>query len=375
MTKDELVAWANDPRRQDTLPFGLFEEPYQKGIVGAALVVRGVLYFKGGYTAPVRAALVRCYERYLAAIEECESASAKEAGSEPPKAGPMRWFYEEGAKPVAFDKASGFSALAKDLPSDSILVSTTTSADHKLAAGFYEFSAFCLEDWQAAMGTRGLDVMVFTVPRRFLQICPGTFENLFAEFAAAVPTVHGHAGYGVNVPPMGRRPNEASEYFWGRLYGPGIDVGDPMRTGLRDLVEKIKTVDWLVALNADLVQRAGGTDHLLLPPDWYRKSPLGDGGLIIKAGAEPVAGIPMGKGIPPAPPAAYVLLNHALRAIVADKLNSLQSGTASSTAPLLNTSVASEAWLQRYNVPDDELNKYWAELHKTPTLTEPPPSP
>ncbi|KVN13894.1 hypothetical protein WT09_16755 [Burkholderia stagnalis] len=368
MTKDELVAWAKDPKRQDTLPFGLYEEPYQKGIVGAALVVRGVLYFKGGYTTEVRRALVHCYERYLATIYEYEKVSATEAGIEPPKAGPMRWFYEEGAKPVAFDKTPGFPGLAKDLPAESILVSATTSADHKLAAGFYEFSVFCLEDWQAAMGTRGLDVMVFTVPRRFLQICPGAFEQLFAGFASALPTIHGHAGYGVNVPPMGRRPNEASEYFWSRLYGPGIDVGDPVRTCVRDLIDRIKTVDWLTALDADLVRRAGGAEDLILPPNWYRKTPLRDGGLLIQAGVEPVAGVPLGKGIPPAPPAAYVLLNHALRAIVADKINSLQSGTASSTAPLLNTSVASEAWLQRFNVPDDELNEYWVELHKTPKM-------
>ncbi|KGC89655.1 hypothetical protein DP62_492 [Burkholderia pseudomallei] len=71
--------------------------------------------------------------------------------------------------------------------------------------------------------------------------------------------------------------------------------------------------------------------------------------------------------IPP-PPTAYVLLNHALRAIVAEKINSLQSGTASSTAPLPNISVASEAWLQRFNVPDDELNGYWVELYKTPMI-------
>ncbi|KVT07003.1 hypothetical protein WT24_19925 [Burkholderia sp. MSMB1078WGS] len=104
-----------------------------------------------------------------------------------------------------------------------------------------------------------------------------------------------------------------------------------MRTGLRDLVEKIRTIDWLVALNGDLVQRAGGTGHLMLRPDWYRKSPLGDGGPIIQAGVEPVAGVPIGKGVPSALPVTYVLLNYVLRAIVANNLNSLQSGTASST--------------------------------------------
>ncbi len=70
MTKDEFVAWAHDPRRQHTLPFGLFEPPYQKAIVGAALVVRGVVYFKDGYAAPVREALVKCYDSYMAALDE-----------------------------------------------------------------------------------------------------------------------------------------------------------------------------------------------------------------------------------------------------------------------------------------------------------------
>ncbi|MCS6480195.1 DUF3396 domain-containing protein [Burkholderia thailandensis] len=369
MTHDELVAWANDPRRQDTLPFGLYEPAYQKAIVGAALVVRGALYFKGGHTQAVRQALVRCYDRYLTTITDYESASAKAAGLEPPKVGPMRWFYEEGKSPVAFDKARGFPRLASELPSGQILVSMTTSADHKLATGFYEFSVFCLEDWQAAMGTRGLDVMVFTVPRRFLQICPGAFEAMFAEFATTVPTIWGHGGFGVNLPPLETEANEASEYFWCRRYGPGIDVGEPASTSIRDLTGKIKTVDWLTALDADLVRSAGGADSLMLPPDWFRKTPLGDGGLIIQAGTEPVAGVPVGKGIPPRPPAAYVLLNHALRPIVADSSDILQSGTIDSTAPLLNTRVATEAWLQRFNVPDGELNGYWVELHKTQKLS------
>lgn len=40
-------------------------------------------------------------------------------------------------------------------------------------------------------------------------------------------------------------------------------------------------------------------------------------------------------------------------------------------APLLSTTIAGKAWLQRFNVPDDELNIYCGELHKTPKL---PPS-
>ncbi len=365
MTKDELVAWANDPRRQDTLPFGLYEPPYQKGIVGAALVVRGALYFKGGHTASVREALVRCYDRYIAAIDDYAKAYAKAAELEPPKSGPMRWFYAEGEKPVAFDKALGFPRLAKELPSSKLLVSETTSADHRLAAGFFDFAVFCFEDWQAEFG---VDVVAFSVPRRFLELCHGTFETMFAEFATALPTIWGHAGYGVNLPPTEREPNEASEYFWARLYGPGIDVGDPVGYEAKQLKDRIKTVDWLTALNADLAHRAGGSDNLMLPPDWFRKTPFGDGGLLIQAGVEPVAGVPMGKGIAPEPPAAYVVLNQALRPIVADTIDILQRGTLNSTAPLLNTRVASEAWLRRFDVSPEQLLAAQAAVLETPRL-------
>lgn len=370
MTKDELIAWANDPKRHDTLPYGLFEPLYQQGIAGTAFVVRGVLYFRNGHADCVRKALTRSYHRYLDVITEYEAAVAKVEGREAPKVGPMQWFFAEGEAPVAFDKSGGFPDLAKRVPGHAALVSTTTSADQKLAAGFYDFSVFCLEDWEAKFG-RSLDVMSFTVPRGFLQLAPGAFEQLFAEFAEWLRPVHGHGGYAVNLPPMGREPNEASEYFWARQYGAGLDVGSPRRTCVRDLTDELKTVDWLTAIDADLVLKAGGAAELMLPPDWYRKSPFGDGGLLIQAGTEPQTGISMGAGQPPAPPVAYVLLNKALRSIVAETIDSLQDGTVSSTAPLLSTTVASEGWLRRLDVPDNELPGYWIELHKTPKL---PPS-
>lgn len=84
------------------------------------------------------------------------------------------------------------------------------------------------------------------------------FEALFAQFAAELPTIWGHAGYGVNLPPTEREPNEASEYFWARIFGPEIDVGDPMGYEVKQLTGSIKTVDWLVALNADWLRRVGG---------------------------------------------------------------------------------------------------------------------
>ncbi|AYX34626.1 gp30 [Burkholderia pseudomallei] len=367
MTESEIKAWIADERRADTLPFGVYEPAYQKAITGAALVVRGVVYFRDGHTPAVRAAIVKCFEQYRATIDEYTQALARALGATPSKDGPLRWFYTEGEQPMPLDKAPGLADLAKAVPTDEALVVQVTSAEHKLATGFYEFAVFTIADWQAKLG-RGMDVIDFTVPRAFLEQRPGVFQALFAAFCEALPTVSGHAGFAVNVPPMGREPNEASEYFYARRYGPGIDVGDPMGVSTVDLVGKIKTVDWLVALDGDLVRTAGGAAALTLPPDWYVRQPLRDGGLIIQAGAAPQSGVSAGPGKPPLPPPAYVLLDAALRPIIAEAMDILQSGTLDSTAPMLNTTIATETWLKRFDVPPDQMTEQWRELHKTPTV-------
>ncbi|MEK2602504.1 DUF3396 domain-containing protein [Burkholderia arboris] len=371
MTNDEIAAWAKDPRRVDTMPFGLYEPAYQKAITGAALVVRGVLYFRNGFTPEVRQTLVRCFKQYSAAIEEYQHALEVANGQTQSQSGPLCWFYAEGEEPIPYDKAPGFEHLAASVPADETLAVAMTNAEHKLATGFYDFTVFALSEKKAAR-RRGLDGLAFTVPRAFVTHRPGVFETLFRAFAEALPTISGHGGLAVNVPPMGRRPNEASEYFYARRFGPGIDVGDPMRSNVRKLYTKIKTVDWLNALDAELVEAAGGASSLALPPDWFGRHPLGDGGLIIQAGVAPESGVSNGPGVPVSPPAAYVLLNHALRRIVVDTLDTLQDGTLDSTAPMLNTAVATEAWLGRFNVPDDEISHYWFELRKTPTLPASP---
>ncbi|PRE88293.1 DUF3396 domain-containing protein [Burkholderia gladioli] len=368
MTNDQIEAWAKDPRRADTMPYGLYEPPHRKGITGAALVVRGVLYFRNGSSPEVRKALVNCFEQYSAVIEEYHHASEVAAGLEPSKTGPLRWLYAEGEDPTAYDP-SGFERLAKSVPPNETLAVAMTSADHKLATGFYDFTVFALSDWKAER-KRGLDGVSFTVPRAFLVHRPARFQAMFNAFAQALPTVHGHAGFAVNMPPMGRRPNEASEYFYARRFGPGIDVGDPMRSNVRKLYTRIKTVDWLNALDAELVREVGGASSLALPPDWFIREPLGDGGLIIQAGAAPETGISDGPGKPVLPPAAYVILNQALRPIVADTIDTLQDGTLDSTAPLLSTVVATEGWLRRFDVPEDQINPWWVELHKTPKVTD-----
>ncbi len=139
MNEEQMKAWVANPNRADTLPSGFYEPAYRKGITGAALVVRGVVYFRDGYTSAVRAALVKCFEQYNATIVEYAQALARVRQEEPPKNGPLRWFYSEGEQPAPIDKASKLATLAKRVPSDEALVVQMTSADHKLATGFLQF--------------------------------------------------------------------------------------------------------------------------------------------------------------------------------------------------------------------------------------------
>ncbi|RDU97833.1 DUF3396 domain-containing protein [Trinickia dinghuensis] len=367
MNEEQMKAWVADPNRADTLPFGFYEPAYRKGITGAALVVRGVVYFRNGHTRAVRAALVKCFEQYNGTITEYTQALARALEEKPQKDGPLRWFYSEGEQPMPIDKAPRLDILTTTVPADEALVVQMTSADHKLATGFYDFGVFTVADWKATL-SGNLDVLDFTFPRAFLEHRPGVFQALFAAFCEVLPTVHGHAGFAVNLPPMEQEANEATEYFFARRYGPGIDVGDPMGYSTVRLAGKIKTVDWIVALNADLVRAAGGPASWTLPPDWFVRQPLGTDGLIIQAGAAPQSGVSDGPGKSPLPPPAYVLLNAALRPIIAEDMDILQRGTLDSTAPLLNTSVATEAWLKRFDLPPDQVTEQWRELHKTPTV-------
>ncbi|KMY85871.1 Phage protein [Candidatus Paraburkholderia calva] len=168
---------------------------------------------------------------------------------------------------------------------------------------------------------------------------------------------------------MRRQPNEASEYFYARRFGPGIDVGDPMRSNIRKLYTKIKTVDWLNALDAELVHEIGGPSSLALPPDWFIREPLRNGGLIIQAGAVPETGTADGPGKPILPqPSTCCSIRRCARSW---RTHSTPCRTGRSTVALfLSTVVATEGWLRRFNVPENQINTWWVELHKTPKVTD-----
>ncbi|MBF3415614.1 type VI immunity family protein [Burkholderia pseudomallei] len=352
MNDDEIQAWVADPKRAGTLPFAAFEPRFPHKGVGAALTVRGVLYFKGGYSSEVRREIAACFDQY----NEVTS-------------GVLRWFFQEGKRAVSIAKATTLATLGARLSEDQPFTFAFTSGDSTREAGMYGFDAFCLEKWQAALGTRGLDVLSFSLPVPVAKADPDLPPRLFAEFARRLNAIHGHAGYAVNLPPTAREENESSEYFMSNRLGGGLDVGDPFATEVRSLVDNIKTVDWLTLISASMIDRVGGMSVLKseLPMDWYRLTPCSEG-LLIRAGVLPAAGVNSGGDKPIAPPPAYIVLNAALRRLIPDTVSILQRGTVNGDAPVFNSKTSSNAWLRRFDVSSDELLAAKAAVLDTPRL-------
>ncbi|WP_179254930.1 hypothetical protein [Burkholderia sp. AU15512] len=61
-------------------------------------------------------------------------------------------------------------------------------------------------------------------------------------------------------------------------------------------------------------------------------------------------------------------MSRALLPIVAATIDSLQDGTINGVAPFFRATVVSEAWLRRFNVPDDEISGYRIDRYETPEL-------
>ena len=70
-----------------------------------------------------------------------------------------------------------------------------------------------------------------------------------------------------SLPPLYRLPGTKrlrwrAEYFVAQQLDPGLDVGDPLAMKVRDLVDRIKTVDWLTLIDDGMLTRVGNIDGL-----------------------------------------------------------------------------------------------------------------
>lgn len=355
---NELLLRAQELWKVGMLPYALLEPRYPHEGVGAALTVRAALYFKGGYTGAKRQAIAATFDAYLALASQAVSNDNA----------PVRWLWFNGKRALRFDKAPTLWDLEKRTTENEGFDACYAGGETAREASYFEFTTFCLEKFQADLGTRGLDVVVFTMPRPFVEANPDQFVKLFREAAAMLDAVHGHAGFAINLSPSGRAENESSEYYLAQRLGPGIDVGDPIAMEVRDLTDRIKTIDWLTLIDQAMLQRVGGMEALQseLPRDWYAIVPCAQGTLI-RAGMTPEAGV-LQTNAAPTPPPAYVVVNAALRNLVAATVSILQRGTVNGDAPVYNSKASSDAWLRRFDVSDEALLSAKAAVLDTPRL-------
>ncbi len=72
---------------------------------------------------------------------------------------------------------------------------------------------------------------------------------------------------------------------------PGLDVGVPSDLATRQLKGKIKTVDWLTAIDQSMLDAVGGLSRLRseLPQEWFAIGDYGYG-IVVRAGVIPDSG-------------------------------------------------------------------------------------
>ncbi|WP_321967054.1 type VI immunity family protein [Burkholderia cepacia] len=346
-----FINWAKANQDQALIPNGVLEPRYSTGGIGAAFVVRAVLYFERAYAPEVRAAIAQCYEEYSASVDNKLT---------------FVWHNGKAAQPLK--KVKPFADLAAASSADDRFDFDYVSGTSATDASLYRFSVVGLRQRQEKAGNRGYNALSFSWPVVAVQENPDAFVKLFYDAARHVDAIHGHAGYAVNLSLTAVNENEPIEYWISRMM-PGLDVGAPGDLGTRQLKGQIKTVDWLTAIDRAMLEAVGGlrTIRSELPPDWFAIGDYGTG-VVIRAGVLPETGASETEGGPPVLPAAYVVLNHALRAVRANSLDALQHGTVNGGAPTYNTTISTAEWLKRFDVSADNLLQAKAAVLSTPRL-------
>ncbi|WGS49297.1 DUF3396 domain-containing protein [Paraburkholderia sp. D15] len=348
---NNFLQWAKENQSKALIPNALLEPRYPHEGIGAALVIRAVLYFEGAYETSVRLTLAACLDEYLASSGDV-----------------FNFVWHNGKAFQTFKRAKPMRKLATSLKENDRFDFNFTSGEQASDAGFYGFHTFGMRAWQQKMGTRGIDVVEFSWPMLAVQENPDVFARLFFNAAQRLNAIHGHAGHAVNLSPVARQENEATEYWISQMM-PGFDVGPAIDNATRDLKGQIKTVSWLTAIDKAMFDKVGGARGLRaeLPPSWFSLHDYG-AGVIIRAGVEPSSGDAGSDAERPWLPPAYVVLDHALLPIRATSLDVLQQGTINGDAPVYGTVASTNAWLRRFETDENGLLAAKAALLDTPPL-------
>ncbi|MGS0642839.1 type VI immunity family protein [Xanthomonas oryzae pv. oryzicola] len=290
MSNDQWAKLLAEHEGKLELPGGLLMRSGPENYIGTVLAITGSLYYKGGYTTPVREAVCACFDQYVASIGD-----------------QLRWLIKDETKPVQFKRAKPLRDWLLKLDPDDSAIFGYTAGDKPEDASAYRFYSENLRGWKEQRGW-GLNALHFSVPLKFIAEQPKAFQRLFVDFARRLNAEHGHGGYGFVLSLLGYSDAPTEAYLSQKLRG--ADVGNPDGRGL---MTGIKTISWLTAINHSMLQQLdGGTglDALRneLPGDWFAYYDYG-AGTVIQAGPAPeIASVdddPM--------PANYVLVNHLLK--------------------------------------------------------------
>jgi len=334
------------------LPGAMLMKYGPQDYVGATLAVRGTLYFKGSHTPEVREAICQCFDAYEAIAKEHLTWLWRE---EPP----------EGPDKFAYPKAKPMRNMMKRMDEDDHVGFAYIGGKKPEDASPWLFYVSGHRAWQAKMGTWGLDSLQFSLPPLYVEEHPTAFQKLFVDFARLLKAEHGHGGYAWNLSLVRDEPNEPTEAFMASKMN-GIDAGDSLsgrhRIGITD---HIKTIGWLTAINKAMLDKVGGLSTLRseLPMNWFALYGYGNG-LVVQAGPKPdLAGVELDPQ-----PAIYVLPNRLFKELRVPEIGSLHYGSKDGEPRLYGWEA--EQWLQRFDVPEEELLSYKAKLLKEPKLTK-----
>ncbi len=350
----EFMAEWGKTHEHGVMPGAMLMKYGPEDYVGATICVRGTLYFKGSHTPEVREALCQCFDAYQAVAKEH-----------------LTWLWRdsppEGPDKYTYAKAPPMRAMVKKMGEDDRFSFAYMGGEKPHDASPWLFYASGLRAWQAKLGWNGLDKLLFSVPKEVVEQNPILFQKLFLDFARLLKVEHGHGGFALNLSLVRREPNEPTEAFMASKMA-GLDAGSMgLISGWHEegIDDHIVNVGWLTAINNAMVEKVGGLAALRseLPADWFAKYDYGNG-LVIQAGPEPeIATVELDPK-----PSIYVLPAMALKDVRLEDYDDLHYGSKDGEPRL--TGLAAKAWLERFDVPSEDLMRYKTKLLHEPKLTK-----
>ena len=305
-TEEDYKAWVAT-QEKGAIGGGLLTPQGGEDYVGAIPAIRAVLYFKEGFSDEMREAIALCFEDYLVFAKDH-----------------LTWLWQ-GEPPQGestsntFDKVKPIRKILKNYTQMKELSLLYTSGIEKFATGAWEFFISGRSQWQAQKKNYQ-STLTFSMPIDWVGENSKAFIDLFIKCAQRLKVKHGYAGYACIISQIRSDKNEPTEAFMARKAW-AMDVGDSMLLA-RDLIDGIKTVNWLTAINYEWFNKIREEEALNseLPMNWFIGYDYGTG-VVIQAGTLPLSGSVEDDPLP----APYVLLNKVLKPLRVEKIGRFTS--------------------------------------------------